>query len=277
MKKTIQVSRFRNGQMRERVPLLDGLRHGLVQTWHRNGVAASEEPYFNGRLHGVCRQWDESGKLLGAFTMDRGTGVQREWHDNGQIKLEVSTVAGKFCGQNRIWLRDGTLLSERFFLQGRRVTRAQYARAAAKDLTLPRPGDSVATPRRPSRATERHVHEVFVGGLLERSGAAEARSWLSGAAKPKSGPSLGRFRSAKAALDLVTALYKAGALEVTIPGIYRNRKGKDFADWLLVRLPRSKAIRASVRKACRILKENDLGTFLPETDVGEAHLVLALE
>ena len=277
MKKTIQVSRFRNGQVRERVPLLDGLRHGLVQTWYRNGVAASEEPYVNGRLHGVCRQWDESGKLLGAFTMVQGTGVQQEWHDNGRIKLEVSTVAGKFCGQNRIWLRDGTLLSERYFLRGRPVTRTQYTRAAAKDSTLPQPEDSAAAPRRPSRATERLVHEVFVSGLLEKGSPAEARSWLSGVAKSGSVPLLGRFPSAKAALVLVTALYDAGALEVTVPGIYRDKRGKEFADWLLVRLPSVRAIRGRVRKVCRILKERDLGAFLPASDVGETHLVLALE
>jgi len=209
--------------------------------------------------------------------MVEGTGVQREWHDNGRIKLEVSTVAGKFCGPNRIWLRDGTLLSERYLLRGRPVTRTQYTRAAAKDLTLPKPEDSAATPRRPSRAIERHVHKVFVGGLLEKSSPAEARTWLSGAAKTKSGPSLGRFRSAKAALVLVTALYDAGALEVTVPGIYRDKRGKEFADWLLVRLPSARAIRGRIRKACRILKKRDLGAFLPESDVGETHLVLALE
>lgn len=277
MKKTIQVSRFRNGQVRERIPLVDGLRHGVVLTWHPNGLASSEESYVNGRLHGVCRQWDEVGRLLGEFTMDRGTGVQREWHDNGRIKLEILTVAGKFCGQNRIWLRDGTLLSERFFLRGRPVSRTHYARVAAKDLTLPQLGDSVIAPRRPSRATDRHVHEVFVGGLLERLDPVEARSWLSGAAKPKSGPSLGRFPSAKAALVVVNSLYEAGALEVTVPGIYSDKKGKEFADWLLVRLPRLKAIRGRIRKVCRFLKENDLGAFLPEGDLGETHLVLALE
>lgn len=277
MKKTIQVSRFRNGQMRERIPLVGGLRHGLVQTWHRNGVAASEEPYISGRLHGVCLQWDDSGELLGEFTMDHGTGVQREWHDNGRIKLEVSTVAGKFCGQNRIWLRDGTLLAERYFLRRRPVTRTQYTRAAAKDSTLPQPGDSAAAPRRPSRATERHIHEVFVGGLLEKGSPVEARTWLIAAAKPRSRPSLGRFRSARAALVLVTSLYEAGALEITVPGIYRDRKGKEYADWLLVRLPKLKAVRGRIRKVCRILKEKNLGAFLPESDLGEMHLALALE
>lgn len=277
MRKTIQISRYRNGQVRERIPLQDGLRHGRVQTWHRNGVPASEEFYVNGRLHEIGRQWDETGKLLGEFTLDQGTGVQREWHDNGRIKVEVSLVAGRFCGPSRIWLRDGTLLSERFFLQDRPVSRAQYSRAVAKDPTLPPPGASATKPRPSSRATERRVHQVFVAGLLEKPGAVEARSWLSGVTKSRSGRSLGRFSSGKAALELVTALYEAGALEVTVPGIYRDQKGKEYADWLLVRLPRLKAIRGRIRKACRILKQKGLGTLLPESDLGETHLVLALE
>ncbi|MBN9689228.1 MAG: hypothetical protein J0M24_03230 [Verrucomicrobia bacterium] len=277
MGKTIEISRYRNGQVRERIPLQDCARHGRVQSWHRNGVLASEEFYVNGRLHGIGRQWDETGKLLGEFTVDQGTGVQREWHDNGRIKVEVCLVAGKFCGPSRIWLRDGTLLSERFFLQDRPVSRAQYSRAVAKNPTLPPPGASVTKPRPSSRATERRVHQVFVEGLLEKLGAVEARSWLSGVAKSRPSRSLGRFRSGKAALELVTALYEAGAFEVTVPGIYRDRKGKEYADWLLVRLPRLKAVRGRIRKACRILKQKELGALLPETDLGETHLVLALE
>jgi len=37
------------------------------------------------------------------------------------------------------------------------------------------------------------------------------------------------------------------------------------------------AIPVQVWKPCRILKDRDLGAFLPESDVGETHLVLALE
>src|SRR2546429_7961859 len=97
---------YRNGQLREEMPLRKGQRHGTVRAWHKNGVLASEEPYRDGLLHGVSRQWNESGKLLGEYRMVHGTGIQRSWHDNGRLQLEVSTVRGEFCGRNRIWLRD---------------------------------------------------------------------------------------------------------------------------------------------------------------------------
>src|SRR5438552_3130454 len=110
MSSAIQCQYYRNGQLREEVPLRKGRRHGTVRTWHKNGVLASEETYRDGLLHGVCRQWNESGKLLGKCRLVHGTGIQRAWHDNGQLQLEVSTVRGEFCGRNRIWLRDGTLI-----------------------------------------------------------------------------------------------------------------------------------------------------------------------
>ena len=75
---------------------------------------------------------------LGKYRMIHGTGIQRDWHDNGKLQIEVSTVHGEFCGRNRIWLRDGTLLTERFYLHGLAVSAKTYRAAAAKDKTLPR-------------------------------------------------------------------------------------------------------------------------------------------
>src|SRR5579872_5210428 len=113
---TIQLDYYRSGQLREQVPMRDGRRHGTARTWHKDGRLATEEPYQNGLLHGLCRQWDEAGRLLGRYTMIHGTGIQRAWHDNGQLQLEISTVRGEFSGRNRLWLCDGTLISERFYL-----------------------------------------------------------------------------------------------------------------------------------------------------------------
>ena len=81
MSSAIQRQYYRNGQLREEVPLRKGRRHGTVRTWHKNGALASEEPYRAGLLHGVCRQWDETGKLLGKYRLIHGTGIQRAWHD----------------------------------------------------------------------------------------------------------------------------------------------------------------------------------------------------
>lgn len=278
LKKIVQVCRYRNGKVSQRVTLLNGLRHGVAKTWHRNGTIASHEPYFQGQLHGVCRQWNEAGELLGEYAMEHGTGIQREWYDNGQIKIEVSTVAGEFCGRNRMWLRDGALISEEFYLRGMRVSRQQYARAVAQDATLPAlPAVSRSKPLRPSRALQRRSHQTFISGLLERVNQSEARSWLSGRKPSAAFPSLGRFRSIQVAITFVNALYDAGAREMIVPDIYRDRKGREFADCLLVRLPRTAAIRKRIRKVCGLLRTKALGAFQPERDIGETHLYLVLE
>ncbi len=137
LKKSIDKTFYRNGQLREVVPLRNGRRHGVVRVWHKNGVLATEEPYENGLLHGICRQWSESGKLLGKYRMVHGTGVQRAWHENGKLQLEFSTVRGDFSGRYRLWLHDGTLLSEDIYLHGRSVTAEEYRAARAKDKSLP--------------------------------------------------------------------------------------------------------------------------------------------
>src|SRR6185503_14231361 len=157
MSSAVQCQYYRNGQVREEVPLRKGRRHGTVRTWHKNGVLASEEPYRAGLLHGVCRQWNESGKLLGKYRLVHGTGIQRAWHDNGQLQLEVSTVRGEFTGRNRIWLRDGTLLSERFYLNGRVVSADKYREAAAKDKTLPKFRGKPSTLPPKDCTTEKHI------------------------------------------------------------------------------------------------------------------------
>jgi hypothetical protein len=274
---TVQQSRFRNGQLREKSPVKRGRRHGVARTWHPNGVLATEQHFTNDLLHGRCCQWDESGKLLGEFVMRHGTGVQRVWHDNGQLKIEVSTVGGHFCGRNRIWLRDGTLLSERFYVNGNQVTPANYAKAAAKDESLPRyPERSARFPTK-SRATQQHIHQNFVDGALEKPGGKEARLWFSAGVDAKRARSLGRFHTERSAVKFVESLYAAGAPEVIVPGIYRDKRGNEFADWLLVRLPKSKTTRGQIRKLCSVLRRRSLGVVQPDRDIGESRLYLSME
>lgn len=274
---TVQQSRFRNGQLREKLPVTRGRRHGVARTWHPNGILATEQHYKNGLLHGRCLQWDEAGKLLGEFVMRDGTGVQREWHDNGQLKIEVSTVGGQFCGRNRIWLRDGTLISERFYLNGRQVTPARYAKAAAKAESLPRYAEKPVRLPKKSQATTRRIHRTFVDGILEKPGQKEARSWFSSGAAAKRTHSIGRFRSERSAVAFIESLYAAGTLEVIVPGIYRDKRGNEFADGLLVRLPRSKAIRDRIRKLCATLRRRSLGVVQPDRNIGETHIYLSME
>ena len=254
----------------------NGHRHGVVRVWHKNGTSASEEPYQNGLLHGVCRQWDESGRLLGKYKIVHGTGLQRGWHDNGQLQLEVSTVRGDFCGRNRIWLRDGALLSERFYICGQIVSAGAYREATAKDKSLPRfPGKPAKLPPK-NRTLEKHILNVFVRSLLEKPNCSEARKWLTNRTGDQTARSLGRFKRENDAAKLVEALYKAGAIKVIAPDIYGNEAGDQFADCLLVQLPKQPATRKTIHQVCAQLRRRKLGAVEPHEDIDESHIYLYL-
>jgi hypothetical protein len=272
----VQKQFYRNGQLRQTVPLRSGKQHGVVRSWHRNGALASEERYREGVLHGLCRQWDEAGALLGEFTMDRGSGVQREWHDNGRLKIEVGTVDGVFCGRNRIWLRDGTLLSERYYLLGKAVSVEEYRLAAKADPTLPRLRGRAGKPLAPGPQREKHIHHAFVRELLRKPSQAEALAWLRHHGSDRGGRSLGRFRREADAARFIEALYQAGAVEVIVADIYPDKRGNQFSEGLLVKLPKSPACRQAVRRACARLRAQKLASVQPETDLGERYLYLAM-
>lgn len=270
-KQSVRPTFHRNGvvAVEER---LRGLKlHGRRRTWHRNGKLASEEYYRDGLLHGICRQWNENGKLLGSFQMKHGTGVQKSWHENGQLNLEFSTVNGKFCGRSRLWLQDGTLLSDKIYLQGRIVTPKEYHKAAQKNPNLPKLRGRVA---KPSRSTPQHIHQVFVSALLKRQNCSEARAWLK--ANDGTARSLGHFKTAGAALKFIEDVYLAGAVKVIVPDIYYGKRGGQFADALLVQLPRTVKVRKSVRKACGKLRSRNLGAVEPDKDIGETYLFLSM-
>lgn len=227
-------------------------------------------------LHGVCRQWNESGRLLGKYRMIHGTGLQRAWHDNGKPQIEVSTVQGVFCGRTRIWLRDGALLAERFYLHGRPVSAGEYRNAAAADKSLPRFRGTAVKPLPRNRTTEKRIHNAFVRSLLNKPHHAEARKWLATPDDDKTKRLLGRFKRESDAVKFIEALYRAGAVEVITPDIYRNKAGDQFADGLLVKLSQSTAGRKAVRKVCAQLRTRRLGAMEPEKDIGESHLYLSL-
>ncbi len=271
MRITIQKSWYRNGLFREETPLRNGKRHGVARLWHKNGHLASEERYANGFLHGICRQWDESGRLLGQYRMVQGTGVQRVWHDNGKLQMELSTVHGEFCGRSRSWLRDGTLLSNAIYLRGNLVSADEYRTAAVKDRSLPKLGRGARKVLKP--VSEQHIHRVFIATQLAKPNIREARGWFE---QKSAGKALGRFKRQSDAAKFVIALYAAGASKVIAPDVYRSKKGDEFADALLVRLPKSADQRKAIRNVCAQLPKRNLGAVQPDADMGEAYLFLSL-
>ena len=272
-----ETNRFfhRNGVLEMEETFRDQKLHGRRRTWHRNGQIATEEFYLEGLLRGIVRQWNEDGKLLGSYEVQHGTGLQKSWHDNGKLRHEFSTVDGKFCGRDRLWLRDGTLISDHIFLHGRSVTVAEYRKAMAKDPSLPklRAGNPVKIPRE-SRASKKHMLDVFVAGLLKKRNQMEALEWLK--AEGKTTRSLGRFKSVGSASKFVAELYQAGAVKIIAPDIYQSKRGDQFSDNLLVKLPKSASQRKAIRAVCQQLQNNEHGAFQPEKDLGEAYLYISM-
>jgi hypothetical protein len=276
-KPRIQRIYYRNGHVRTETKEVAGAFHGVNRTWHHNGQLSEELRYRHGLLHGTSRQWNKDGRLLGSFTLNHGTGTQRYWHQNGRSRLEIDSLKGKFHGRMRLWLWDGTLIQETFYINNMDVPRARYLQAAREHPEWPQherePAGKVAPD---NQALKRKEHELFVESLLESS-CAEARQWLSTVKNPDL-RSLARFRTAKAALEFVETLYAAGAETVIAAAIYMGKRGKQFADRLLIKLPKASVKRKKLRNICQDLCAKRGGASLPdEKDMGESHLFLNLE
>ena len=270
-------TRYRNGQVSEEQPQLNGRLHGVLRRWHKNGVLALEQPHEHGLTHGICRQWNEDGKLLGAFKIKHGTGVHRHWHHNGQLQSEVSTVHGELTGRHRSWLPDGTLVLEQYYLNNVAVDRQKYEAGRLKDPCLPRYDDKKMQPVAPaSTALDLHTHQLFVESLLQKPNQAEATAWLASRKSKKCQTLLGDFKSERKAFALVQRLYAAGAVSVTAVDLYSNGKGDSFCDRLVVELPKDAKRRAAIRQACQSLRSADEGAVSPKSDLGENHLNLLL-
>jgi hypothetical protein len=268
---------YRNGQLRLENRQVKGQLHGLCRTWYYNGQLAEELRYRQGKLHGLCRGWDENGRLLGSFNMEHGTGRQFYWHENGNPKLEINSLNGKFFGRMRLWLRDGTLVQETYYISNVDVPRGKYLKAARQHPEWPQhEGQPAGKVARNNQALKLKEHELFIQALLKKPGS-EARQWLSRSKNPQS-RSLARFRTAKAALQFVEALYAAGAETVIAAVIYMGKYGKQFADHLLAKLPQAPSKRKVVRRICLDLIARRDGAMLPdEKDIGESYLILNLE
>lgn len=267
---TIQRSFYRNGQVREETPLRNGRRHGVARTWHKNGVLASEESYRDGQLHGRCRQWDEQGKLLGEYRMHHGTGIQRVWFDNGTLQLEHSLVNGVFTGPSRRWFQDGSLATEQLLVKNREVTPAKYAKEAASHPDWPRYSANGNVPRKLSPAVlEKRAFRLHCEWLAHKPTTRDATEWLNEA---KANARAVGALSAGRAQKLVCGALAAGARKVLAADTYGSKQGKQFADVLLVSLPKSKSRRAAIRKLFAVLPKRAKSAVQPDRDSGELWL-----
>lgn len=270
MNATIQRTLYRNGQLREEVPLRNGRRHGVVRTWHRNGVLASEKHYQQDLLHGTCRQWDEMGKLLGSYEMIHGAGVEHVWFDDGHLQQEQSFVNGLATGRWRSWLQDGSLASEQWLIENHEVSRAEYLKAAASHADWPKYLSERRQQRRLSpREIERRAFRLHCDWLSAKATTREAAGWLD---ETNNGARNVGALTSEQARKIISQALAAGARGVLAADIYRSKEGREFCDVVLVRLPKTKAQRTAIRRLFGSLPRGAHCAVQPDKDSGESWL-----
>jgi antitoxin component YwqK of YwqJK toxin-antitoxin module len=132
-----------NGQKRLENSFVDGKLHGPRLEWHENGAPSLTGGYIEGKPHGSHRSWDPSGKELGAYFVDHGTGDTASWydsgtkasegalrdgqqdgpwvyfHENGQKRETTTYAAGKQTGLATSWNDKGAKVAEGSYTDGR--------------------------------------------------------------------------------------------------------------------------------------------------------------
>lgn len=79
-----------NGARKVRIPLVDGVPHGLVREWWANGKLRFEVRYVHGRRHGELRFYYPSGALesMRHYVDGEKHGRFTDWFESGRVAAE---------------------------------------------------------------------------------------------------------------------------------------------------------------------------------------------
>ena len=158
-----------DGSLRMETPLKNGKKHGREYIWDETGGLESVEPYVDGKMHGIAKQYNRQGKVIGTYRFVQGTGydIWRHEREDGSIGIsEIFTVydgvlngfewwlrddqhsvsherhwrQGKYHGIERMWNAKNSLRRgyPKYWVEGRKVRRGDYLKAAEQDESLPR-------------------------------------------------------------------------------------------------------------------------------------------
>lgn len=159
---------YETGEPELEYGLRNGKKHGIHYDWPTPGKLGFVEPYVDGVPHGTAKQWSDHGKLLGTYTMNRGTGIDlwRCQRKDGSVFLSEARFLknGFVCGfewyinedQQRVdsehhyngkvlhgicreWNAQGRLRRgyPQYYVNHQKLTKQQYLRASKMDPTLP--------------------------------------------------------------------------------------------------------------------------------------------
>ena len=201
--------------------------------------------------------------------MARGTGIIYNWHDNGQLLTELAMLDGTFNGWSRHWLRDGTLISRRYYLEGKKVTRRAYEAARHHEPRLIASPTDNPTLARKGRKLELLMHRLLVERMISIPGRVDARKFLTGVPSRKGIVFFGKRKHRCPVTKLIEALHRAGAKSVIATDFYGKPCGPIVCDCLIVEWDADPSHRNQRLKECEplIRKTEAIHHHHPDSDV----------
>ena len=102
---------------------LNGVKHGLWQTFNRIGQPLMIGYYDKGEKNGKFEQWYDDGKkrhreLVATFVNDQYDGVYREWYENGKKSIFGTYKNGKEQGPYKEWHPNGKRALQTKYIDG---------------------------------------------------------------------------------------------------------------------------------------------------------------
>lgn len=98
---------------------IDGALDGTWERRHPTGTVAERGAYAAGKKDGIWRQTSASGALLGEYTMQAGTGVEKRWYESGALYSELALRDGVPHGTAKQHAPEGGVLEISRYANGK--------------------------------------------------------------------------------------------------------------------------------------------------------------
>ena len=255
----------------------------------------AEKMKFQIPKDGIHRTSFPNGKPSEEYTIKNGKehGIHRLWHENGQVRYEISLYRGKMNGRMRMWAEDGMLYGQRYYFDGRPISKKGCEAKCQTIPGLPRFEDEKTTNtlgnyvRRLRQARKEQVKLGPTTAQLEEERwfddecKAEAKqraskelvSWLGKAAKRER--ELGEL-SRSEALRLARKLYGLGALRIWATNIERDEDGAQYSRRVIIALPDASRKRSKIYELCADPARPFIGGSVPAIRVGQRFMSVFL-
>ncbi len=184
----------------------------------------------------VSREWNVHGQLTFECDYNRESGFARSWYANGILESEMNLKNGAPHGRQRVWDEGGELVTQQFYILGRRVSKKRYFAACEKDSSLPRYDFKESQSGWGDQRADSEVVAPFVSDASYH-GARDALQWLR--ESPHRMPrTLGELGSSEESIKLVQEFLNEGAARVLVLNIDVEDEIENSAT-LLIELPKN--------------------------------------